>query len=75
MPVVPAILTRNKRHFGLAVGDRIFWGMQDFDFAQIYSNQICPNITQICSNFAQICPNLINFASKKLLGNAAAYVA
>jgi len=35
MPVVPAILTRNKRYFGIAVGDRIFFGMQDFDFAQI----------------------------------------
>jgi len=68
MPVVPAILMRNKKHFGLAVGDKIFWRMQDFDFAQIYSNQICPNITQIC-------PNLINFTSKKLLGDAAAYVA
>jgi len=27
MPVVPAILTRNKRHFGIAVEDRIFWRM------------------------------------------------
>jgi len=35
MPAVPAILTRNKIHFGIVVGDRIFWEMQDFDFAQI----------------------------------------
>jgi len=35
MPVVPAILTKNKRHFDIAVGERIFGGMQDFDFAQI----------------------------------------
>jgi len=35
VPVVPAILTRNKGHFDITVGDRIFWGMQDFDFAQI----------------------------------------
>jgi len=52
MLVVPAILTRNKIHFDIAVGDRIFWEMQDFDFAQISSNlhkfaQIWPNIAQI----------------------------
>jgi len=35
MPVIPDTLMRNERHFGIAVGDRIFWGMQDFDFAQI----------------------------------------
>jgi len=35
MLVVPAILMRNKGHFGIAIGDQIFWGMQDFDFAQI----------------------------------------
>jgi len=35
MPVIPAILTRNKRHFGIAVRDQNFWEMQDFDFAQI----------------------------------------
>jgi len=34
MPVVSAILTRNERHFSIAVGDE-FLGMQDFDFAQI----------------------------------------
>jgi len=32
---VPVILTRNKRHFCIAVKDRIFGGMQEFDFAQI----------------------------------------
>jgi len=35
VPVVPAILTRNKRHFGKAAGDRIFVGCKIFYFAQI----------------------------------------
>jgi len=47
MSVVPAILTRNKRHFGIAVGDRVFWEMQDFNFAQVKSAQISPKFAQI----------------------------
>jgi len=31
MHVISAILTRNERHFAIAIGDRIFWRMQDFD--------------------------------------------
>jgi len=44
--------------------------MQDFDIAQILSN--LPKFAQILLKY---CPNLINFASKNLLGDAAAYVA
>jgi len=35
-----------------AVGDRMFMGIQNFDFSQIWSN--FPNLCQICTNFAQI---------------------
>jgi len=39
----------------IAVGDHIFWGMQDFDFAQIQSSLPKSN---------QLFPNVINFAQK-----------
>jgi len=52
--------------FGIAAGDRIFLGMQDFDYMH-KSNQILPKFVQIIGlNIAQICP------LKKLLGDAAA---
>jgi len=35
VPAVPAILTRKKRHSGIAVGDRILRGSKIFYFAQI----------------------------------------
>jgi len=52
----------------IAVGDRMFLGMQDFDFVQIY--QICPNLSNLPKpdhfwpkfrlSFAQIQSNLLN---------------
>jgi len=53
----------------MAVGDRMFLGMQDFDFAQIYSyvpksNHFCPNFFLISPKFIQIWPNVTNLAQK-----------
>jgi len=41
--------------------------MQDFDFAQI-----SPNLLKFHPNLPKYRPNLINFASKNMLGDAAA---
>jgi len=62
VPVVPAILTRNKRHFGIGAGDRIFGGCKIFLFCTnlIKSAQISPKFAQISPESNQICPNLIN---------------
>jgi len=56
------------------IGNRMFLGMQYFDFVQIQSNlpksnHFCPNFSSVLSKFFlnpnQICPNLINLAPKK----------
>jgi len=41
----------------IAVGDRMFLGMQNLDF---WPNLIkfYPNFTHICSNWPKFCPNL-----------------
>jgi len=49
----------------IAVGNRMFWRMQDFDFAQILTT-----FAQISPKFAQILPK---FLPKKIaIGDAAA---
>jgi len=57
----------------ITVGDRMFLGMQDFDFTKF--TQICPNFVWIYSNFiriAQIYPNFTQIRPKILLRDAAA---
>jgi len=66
----------------IAVGDGLFLGMQDFDFAQIQSNlsksnHFCLNFASILPKFhlMQFHPNLTNFAQKILLENSSTFAA
>jgi len=55
MPVVPVTVMRNIRHFVIAVGNLIIFGMQYFNVAP-KSNQIYPNLINFASNkFARGC--------------------
>jgi len=42
----------------IAVGDRMFLGMRDFDFAQTQSN--VPKSNHFCLNFASILPQFFS---------------
>jgi len=57
----------------IVVRNRMFLGMQDFDFAQIQSN--LPKSHHFCLNFASILPKSNQYTQKSLLGNAAASLA
>jgi len=57
MPAVTAILTRNERYFGIAVGDQIFWGCKILILPK--SNQICQNLINFATkNFARRCGSI-----------------
>jgi len=47
----------------IAVGDKIFLGIQNFDFTQIQLN--LPKSNHFCSNFALILPKFNQFFPKK----------
>jgi len=59
----PYYLFNAECQAGIAVRDRMFLGMQDFEFAK--SNHFCPNFALILPKSNQISPNLTNFSPQK----------
>jgi len=57
----------------IAVGDLMFLGIQDFDFAQICPNffHISPKFAKFCSYLPTFCLNCPSFAKKNFLEDAA----